>query len=83
MRCLTTSSQVFAFELEDVISEIDSLHLMGQPTEINWAQWKQGEKHSMTLRRAVGQSMAVPCIATCMLAFFLNPHGGWWLNDTP
>ena len=81
MRCLTTSSQVFSFELEGVISEIESLHLMGQPKELDWAQWKKGEKHSIVLRKAVGQSMTVPCIATCLLAYFLNPHGGWWMSS--
>ena len=54
--------------------------MLGQPEEMGWAKWqtKRGLTHATLLKRAGGQAMAVPCMASVLISFYFNPHAGWW-----
>ena len=71
--CVTTSSIIFSFNLQRLLSPEELLVLMGLWHPQSILECKPG-----FLKRAVGEAMFVPNVASILLAFFVNPLAPWW-----
>ncbi len=76
LKCLTTSSRVYDFSRDRLITAPEAMLLQGHPAcDLDLSMFASG-----TLFTAVGEAMAAPSIATVMLAVYLNPLAEWWQN---
>lgn len=71
---LTTASVKYSFEGDCVLSGEDSLSTLGFPAAMR-------RNHGMTaaeIRSLAGEAFSLPCSATVLACFYLNPYGEWW-----
>jgi hypothetical protein len=72
--CLTTTSLIYDFEMDQVWSPKAHLALQGHPvTDLSLEGFSQSD-----LKDLAGEGMFIPCVGMLMLAIFLNPHSPWW-----
>jgi hypothetical protein len=74
LRCLTTSTKVYDFARDKVLSSEELLLLQGIPAP----DLKLHMFSESSLLHAVGEAMFCPCIGAIMLGVYLNPHAPWW-----
>ena len=78
IRCLTTSSKVYDFSRDKVLTVEETLLLQGIPApDLNLTMFNEG-----SLAHAVGEAMCCPCVGAIMLGFYLNRFAPWWEKDS-
>jgi hypothetical protein len=73
-----SSSVWYSYEFDLVLSGYMMLRAHGVP--IN-----KDIQHKMTnsqMRDLAGESFSLPCVAAVVTAFYLNPWGAWWREDS-
>ena len=74
LKCLTTSSRVYDFGRDCMISATECAMLQGIPAcEVDFSMFSNA-----ALFNATGSAMCAPCIGTIMLTVWLNPEAVWW-----
>jgi hypothetical protein len=71
-KTLCSSSFVYSFELDSLLSGMDMMRLQG------WSSAKLHRFSDGTLRDLAGEGFSLPCAGAVLYAFFLNPHAPWW-----
>ncbi len=73
LRCLTTSSRIYDFARDKVLSSEELLLLQGFPAP----DLKLDMFTESSLQHAVGEAMFCPCIGAVLLGVYLNPRAPW------
>ena len=88
LRTMTTNSAFFDFERGSLAPPEAGLIFQGFPMAAVFGP--RGADSGVaagcsfsprTLARFAGQGMSLPCLGSCMLAFFLNSRAPWWAAD--
>ena len=70
----TTSSELYSFEHNAVLSGNATLTAMGHPSN----SAPRGKFSERSLRCFAGESFSVPIVAMITHAIYVNPHAPWW-----
>jgi hypothetical protein len=75
--CLLTTSELYNFRHDCVISGESHLRLMGFPSNLapTYA-FSEGN-----LRHLAGEAFSMPCCASVLLAVYLCPFAPWWMRE--
>jgi len=69
---LTTSSELYSFEADVVLSGASHLRLLGAPSNISH------DISESRLRKLAGEAYSVPLMSIIFTAVYLCPHQPWW-----
>lgn len=78
IRALTTSTQLFDFQRDQVMSGLEHFVLQGFPRDIDLSHMSEAK-----VREMAGQAMSLPCLATILFSAFLIPDAPWWVERAP
>lgn len=73
----TTSSEMYSFTHDCVLSGHAHLRLMGYPDSASM----EGDFREKELKQFAGEAFSVPCISLVLNAYYLNPWAPWWRNS--
>ncbi len=74
LRTSMQNTRWYSYELDRLLLPDEMAFLMGLPIEeLDLSEFTQTQ-----LYERVGEAMFAPCVATVLMAVFMNPHAPWW-----
>eukprot|EP00959_Pyramimonas_sp_CCMP1952_P475295 9504103-Pyramimonas_sp.AAC.3 len=70
---MLTSSMLYSFEMDYVLSGSDMMRLQGWPAITDLSHFSSNQ-----LRKLSGEGFSLPCIAAILYPFYLCPTMPWW-----
>lgn len=76
MGTLATSSLMYSYEHNVILSAADSMSVLGWPRSFGCASAPEA-----TMRNLIGESVSVPVWTQLIFAYYQNPWAPWWPSD--